>query len=211
MSAPPSSNRLSDDLRRILDAAGGKPLAVREILVHTHGRGLQTVAIIMCLPFLSPVSVPFLSIPFGATIAILGIRIAFRHGPWLPESVLAREISYPALSAMLGFGIKFHAKLERFLKVRMTALVDSPAATLGVGFCISLAAIILSLPIPPPFPLTNTIPGVAIILLCLGTLERDGLLVLVGYLLTAIGTVYVTLIGLLGKAGVDALWRWLFS
>lgn len=209
MSAHATPRRLSDDLRHLLEVADGKPLPVREILHHTQGRGLQTVAIILCLPFLSPVSVPFLSIPFGATIAILGLRIAFRHGPWLPKSVLAREIPYPALKAMLGFGIGFHARLERFLKVRMLGFVDGPAAMLGAGFCISLAAVFLSLPIPPPFPLTNTIPGIAIILLCLGTLERDGLLIVIGYVLTVIAGVYVALIGLLGKAGVEALWRWL--
>lgn len=186
-------------------------MPVREILAHTHGRGLQTLAIILCLPFLSPVSVPGLSIPFGVAIAVCGLRIALRHGPWLPGFVLQRSIPYPVLEKILGFGISLHLRLERFLRPRLGIMVDSHAAMLGAGLCIALAAVLLSLPIPPPFPLTNTIPGIAIILLCLGTLERDGLLVVIGYTLTTIAVVYVVLIALLGKAGVEALWRWIFG
>lgn len=203
--------RLSEDLRAVLAAADGRALPVREILTHTQGRGLQTMAIILCLPFLSPVSVPFLSIPFGVAIAICGLRIAFRHEPWLPAFVLDRRIPYGALEKMLGVGIAIHSRIERSLRPRLPFFVESHTATLVAGFAIALAAIFLSLPIPPPFPLTNTLPGVAIILFCLGTLEKDGLLVLIGYVLTAIAAVYVTLIGLLGKAGVEWLWKWIVN
>jgi len=202
--------RVSEDLREILCIADGKSIEVRRILEHTQGRGLQTAAIFLCLPFLSPVSVPFLSVPFGAAIAICGVRIALRHGPWLPEIVLKRKIPFPVLDKMLKFGIGFHSRLEKVLRPRHTYLVDNQAAIMAAGFCIALAAIFLSLPIPPPFPFTNTVPGLAIILLCLGTLERDGLLVLLGYALTAIAAVYVTLIVILGKAGIDAAAEWLW-
>jgi hypothetical protein len=203
--------RLSDDLKALLAAANGRAMPVHEILDHTQGRGLQTIAIILCLPFLSPVSVPFLSVPFGVAIAICGLRIAFRHGPWLPKIVLSKSIPYPVLEKMLGIGIGVHGKLERFLRPRLTGLVDSHAGTLAAGFCIALAAFFLSLPIPPPFPLTNTIPGFAIILLCLGTLERDGVLVLAGYALTALAAIYVAGIVLVGRAGVEVLWRYFFG
>lgn len=204
----PQSRTFSDDLRAVLAEAGGRALEVREILRHTQGRGLQAMAIILSLPFLSPVSIPFLSVPFGVAIMICGLRIGLRHGPWLPETILARKIPFPALEKMLSFGIAIHGRLERFLRPRLTVVVDSRAAILSAGLCIAFAAILLSLPIPPPFPLTNTLPGFAIILLCLGTLERDGLLVLLGYMLTAIATVYIALIITLGLVGVEAARVW---
>jgi len=203
--------RLSDDLKALLKAADGRAMPVREILDHTHGRGLQTIAIVLCLPFLSPVSVPFLSIPFGVAIAICGLRIAFRRGPWLPEIVLSKKIPFPILEKMLGFGIRIHLKIETFLRPRLTSIVDSHAGTLAAGLGIALAAFFLSLPIPPPFPLTNTIPGFAIILLCLGTLERDGLIALIGYALTFVAAIYVAAIALVGKAGVEWLWKWIWG
>lgn len=182
-------------------------MPVREILEHTHGRGLQTIAIVLCLPFLSPVSVPFLSIPFGIAIAICGLRIAFRRGPWLPEIVLSKKIPFAILEKMLHFGIRIHIKLETFLRPRLTTVVDSHIGTLAAGFGVALAAFFLSLPIPPPFPLTNTIPGFAIILLCLGTLERDGLIAIIGYALTLVAAIYVSIIAFVGKAGVEWLWH----
>ena len=79
------------------------------------------------------------------------------------------------------------------------------------GTAIAVAGVVLSLPIPPPFPLTNTIPGFAIIFLSLGLMERDGVLLLCGYALTVVAAIYAALIGLIGKAGVDHLWRILES
>jgi len=205
--APPP--RVSEDLRRLLDLAGGQAMEVGTILRHTRGRGLQVISIILCLPFLSPVSVPFLSIPFGVAIAICGLRVALRHEPWLPSFVMTRSIPFAVLEKMLRFGIAAHTKLEKFLRPRWAAAAVGHPAQMAAGITIALAAIMLSLPIPPPFPLTNTIPGFAIILLSLGLLERDGLVIVVGYVLTALAAVYVALIATLGGVGVAQLWKYL--
>lgn len=205
----PNPPRVSEDLRRLLDLAGGRAMPMGEILQESRGRGLQTIAIILCLPFLSPVSIPFLSVPFGAAIAVCGLRIALRHQPWLPGFVKARSIPFPVLEKMLLFGIAAHVRLEKFLRVRWPVLVVGHPAQMAAGLTISLAAVFLSLPIPPPFPLTNTIPGFAIILISLGMLERDGLAIFIGYVLTAIAAVYIALIATLGGAGAAQVWKWL--
>lgn len=184
-------------------------MSVADIIRHTYGRGLQTIAIVLCLPFLSPVAIPGLSIPFGIAIGICGLRIAFRHQPWLPAFIARRRISFAVLEKTLGFGIAVHTRLEKFLCVRWPVLVDSHAARMAAGLAITLAAFLLSLPIPPPFPFTNMIPGFAIMMLCLGMIERDGLVMLFGYALTAVAVVYVGLIGFLGGAGAAGLWQWI--
>ncbi|MFZ4774910.1 MAG: exopolysaccharide biosynthesis protein, partial [Terrimicrobiaceae bacterium] len=203
--------RVTDDLRGILELADGHSLPLANILKYTRGRGLQIIAIILCLPFLSPVSIPGLSIPFGLAIGICGLRIAFRHQPWLPEFLANRRISFVVLEKMLRFGIGIHTKLEKFLRARWPALVESHAAQMGAGLTITLCAFLLSLPIPPPFPFTNTIPGFAIILLSLGLLEQDGLVIFAGYLLSALAVVYVAVIAFLGGAGAAQIWHWLWS
>jgi hypothetical protein len=214
MTEPESSAyppRVSDDLRRILGLAGGQPMSVADIIRHSRGRGLQTIAIVLSLPFLSPVAIPGLSIPFGIAIAICGLRIGFRHEPWLPAFIARRRISFVVLEKTLRFGIAVHTRLEKFLRVRWTGLVDSHAARMAAGIAIALAAFFLSLPIPPPFPLTNTIPGFAIIMLCLGMLERDGLVTFYGFVLTVLSAAYVALIGFLGGAGAVNIWHWIES
>jgi hypothetical protein len=56
----------------------------------------------------------------------------------------------------------------------------------------------------PLIPLANTLPGVAIILLCLGMAERDGVLLLVGHLVAVISLLYVgVLLYFAARAGSD--------
>jgi hypothetical protein len=209
VSTSDATERISDALRRLLREANGRPLMIREMVEILHGRGLQFVVILLCLPFLTPVTVPGVSIPFGLAIALCGLRIAFGHRPWLPAFVLDRRISYPVLERMVHFGCGIYEKVEKVIRPRLGFLLVGPGMGMMIGSAIALSGIFLSLPIPPPFPLTNTIPGFAIIFLSLGLMERDGGLILWGYALTVISAIYVTLIGLLGKAGVDKLWEML--
>jgi hypothetical protein len=202
-----ATERISDALRRLLREANGQAMTVREMVGILHGRGLQFVVIVLCLPFLAPVTIPGISIPFGLAIALSGLRIAFGHRPWLPEFILNHRISFPVLEKMVHFGCAIYEKVEKVIRARLCILLDGPGMGMMIGLAIALAGIFLSLPIPPPFPLTNTIPGFAIICLSLGLMERDGGLILCGYVLTIIAAIYVGMIGFLGKAGVDQLWQ----
>ena len=202
-----AAERISDALRRLLREADGRPLTIREMIEILHGRGLQFVVILLCLPFLAPVTVPGISIPFGLAIALCGLRIAFGHKPWLPAFILNRSISYSVLERMVHFGCAIYEKVEKVIRPRLGFLLAGPGMGMMIGSAIALSGVFLSLPIPPPFPLTNTIPGFAIICLSLGLMERDGGLILCGYLLTSIAAIYVALIALLGKAGFDHLWK----
>ncbi|HRJ73259.1 MAG TPA: exopolysaccharide biosynthesis protein [Terrimicrobiaceae bacterium] len=199
--------RLSDALRRLLSEAGGRSLRVREMIEILRGRGLQMMVIVLCLPFLSPVTIPGISLPFGMAIALCGLRIAFGHKPWLPRFILEREVSHQALERMVRFGCAIYGKIERIVRPRGGFLFSGPGMGTLIGLSIALAGVLLSLPIPPPFPLTNTLPGFALIFLALGLMERDGVLILVGYFLTALATAYVGIIVLAGREGVMQLWR----
>lgn len=197
--------RLSDALERLLAEANGRPMRIREMIGILRGRGLQMMIVLLCLPFLSPVTIPGISIPFGLAIALCGLRIGFGHKPWLPAFILDRSISYHALEKMVHAGCKIYGRLEKVFRPRLSFFLAGPGMPMLVGLAIALSGLLLSLPIPPPFILTNTIPGFAIIFLALGLMERDGALILTGHTLTVIGTVYVVLIAVLGKE----LWRFL--
>ena len=205
----PPTERLSDALARLLVEAKGEALPVRQMVEILQGRGLQMIVVLLCLPFLAPVSIPGISIPFGLAIAFSGLRTAFGHKPWLPGFILNRHVSYSVLERLVHAGCKIYGRLEKIIRPRLSILLDGRGMNLAIGLTIALAGFYLSLPIPPPFPLTNTIPGFAIILLSLGIMERDGLLVAFGYGLTFVATIYFTLIAWLGKAGVEHLWKFI--
>ncbi len=204
--APPE--RLSATLLRLREVAGDRSLSIREMVEILQGRGWQMIVILLCLPFLSPVTIPGISLPFGLAIALCGVRIAFRHKPWLPRFLLDRTISPKALEKMVNVGCAIYGRIEKVVRPRLTMILDGPGMFIVIGLSIAVAGLLLSLPIPPPFPLTNTIPGLAIILLSLGLMERDGILILIGYGLTLVACVYVAAIAMMGRAGALHIWRW---
>lgn len=200
--------RISVALARLLVVADGRSLAIGQMVRILQGRGLHLIVILLCLPFLSPVSVPGISIPFGLAIAYSGLRIAFGREPWIPDWVLRRSLPPRVLQRVVAVGIRLHERLERIMRPRLIIASSATGRTFA-GLAIAIAGIFLSLPVPPPFPLTNTIPSLAIILISLGLMERDGWLIIWGYVLIFIGTVYLAGIAFLGGAGIAQVREWM--
>src|SRR5215207_3535851 len=119
-----ATERISDALRRLLREANGQAMTVREMVRILHGRGLQFVVILLCLPFLAPVTIPGISMPFGLAIALSGLRIAFGHRPWLPEFILNHRISFPVLEKMVHFGCAIYERVEKVIRPRLYVLLD---------------------------------------------------------------------------------------
>lgn len=201
--------RLSDELESLLALEPGRPLALRRIVEHLHFRGLPALIVLLCVPFLFPVAIPGLSIPFGLAIALCGLRLGIGLGLWMPDFLLRREVSPELLRKLVGGAVKFYRRVEKLVRPRMHFLQRWPGMLNLLGFMIMTGGLLLSLPIPPPFPLTNTIPGFAVIFMALGMMERDGVCILIGYGLALLGLAYFALIAFLGVAGVQQLWAWL--
>ncbi len=207
----PSATLLSDELESLLVLADSKPLKLRTVVEHLHFRGLPALIVLLCVPFLFPVSVPGLSMPFGLAIALCGLRLGLGHKLWMPDFLLRREIPAEVLAKLVGGAARFYRRIEKLVRPRMHFLQRWPGMLNLLGFMIMIGGVLLSLPIPPPFPLTNTIPGLAIIFMALGLMERDGVCILIGYGFALLGFCYIGLIFFLGAAGVQQLWGWCFG
>lgn len=207
--APPPEPRLSEELESLLTIAPGRPVRLDAVVAHMHGRGLPALVVLLCIPFLFPVAIPGLSIPFGAAIALCGLRVGLGLGMWMPGFLLRREVSPELLGKLVGGAARFYRRVEKLVRPRMHFLQRWPGMMNLLGFMIMIGGILLSLPIPPPFPLTNTIPGFAVIFMALGLMERDGVCILIGYGFALLGLCYVGLIFFLGAAGVQELSAWL--
>ena len=138
-----ATEKISDALRRLLREAHGRPLMIREMVEILHGRGLQFVVILLCLPFLAPVTIPGVSIPFGLAIALCGLRIAFGHKPWLPGFVLNRRVWYAVLEKMVHFGCRIYEKVEKVVRPRLGFLLAGPGMGMLIGLAIALSGIFL--------------------------------------------------------------------
>ena len=205
---PPQARRLSEELESLLEIAPGQPMKLRTVVEHLQFRGLPTLIVLLCVPFLFPLPLPGLSIPFGVAIALCGLRLGLGQSLWMPQFILRREVSYEVLKKIVGFAAAFYRKVEKLVRPRMHFLQRWPGMINLMGLMIMMGGVLLSLPFPPIFPLTNTIPGLAVIFMALGIMERDGVCTLIGYFFALLGLCYVGLIFFLGSAGVQQLWQW---
>lgn len=76
----------------------------------------------------------------------------------------------------------FASKIERIVKPRMRFLRRWRGMMNLIGVSIASSGLILSLPLP--IPLSNVVPAWAALFLATGMMERDGLLVLIGHVLS---------------------------
>lgn len=180
---------LSQRLQQIISQGGeNDPLSFNLLLERTDGRGIHLVVLLLCLPFVLPVSIPGTSTPFGLGIAWLVLRLALGRPARLYRRLGDRPLG-PKLRRVLLNGIrKVLAFLEKFIKPRRTSWLGWRAVRHWNTFVLILMAILLALPLPPVPPLTNALPAYAIILITLSMMEEDGWTIWVGYA-AALGTV----------------------
>jgi hypothetical protein len=69
---------------------------------------------------------------------------------------------------------------------------------------LGFSGLLLTAPLPLPF--SNTLPAYGVLLLAMGSLERDGYAVLAGYVMVLLTLGYFATVGVLGGLGATALW-----
>ena len=149
------------------------------------------------------------------TSAILGLPLVIltwqvmtgRQSLWLPQAIRKRRISREMLERFVTKVTPVMARLERVLKPRLGFIVVPALAERAIGLVAFPLALILFLPIP----FGNIPPAAAIACLALGLAERDGLAVIVGYVLSAASVAILAAVSSALYAGVVAFFQALFG
>lgn len=172
---------LGEALRHIISRIQGEQITLRELLILVGEQGLLLFCIVLTLPFLLPVSIPGVSTIFGIVIILVGIGITLNRVPWLPSKLMERPIPNEHLVPTLEKGIQLAERMERWLQPRLIRITSGALANRMNGLALTLSGVLLLFPLSF-IPFSNTLPGVAILLLALGMLQRDGYFVVAGYL-----------------------------
>lgn len=188
-SAVEEPRRLSADLRALLHEADGHTVTVERIEEILKGRGVAMLILLLSAPFIVPA--PGLSTPFGIGICLLGLRIAVGGRSALPRFIREKEVKFAALERVVNCIVAVVSKLEKRIRPRMRFMRDHPRMVNLIGVGIISSGFVLSLPLP--IPLSNLFPALSIMCLAAGLMERDGLLVLWGYLLGFLSWVYLAI------------------
>lgn len=146
------------------------------------GALLIVLAIPVCIPFLYGIP-QIVSFPM---MALAGQMAAGRKEPWLPEKFADRKIDKKSLVRIATTARKWFGWLEALTRPRLMFLSTPLMQRLiGAVLCVFCASILV------PLPLTNTVPGIAVTIVAIGLLARDGLVIIPGLLL---GTAWVSLL-----------------
>jgi hypothetical protein len=191
-------DRVHDDPRRgfialvghLARVAGPEGLTIREVRDHLDERGFGLMILILTIPCLVPAlyGVPqVLGVPI---ILLAGQILVGRKEPWLPEAILKRRVKKDWLDSMADFAAKRMHWFEKLSKPRLQWLASGPGERLAAVFMI-LATLTIIL------PMTNTVPSVALALLAVGLIMRDGAFVALG---SAVAAGWVTALAAVAAA-----------
>lgn len=189
-----SQGSLSDTLTGMIASIRGNTITLRELMIEIGEQGFLLLCALLTLPFLIPVSIPGVSTVFGAAIILISLAITLNRMPWLPKRILDREIDTEKLVPTLRKGAALVSRLDRYVRPRLNFLTEGALMNRFNGLMIMAGGVLLMFPLGL-IPLSNTLPGIAILLLSLGIIQRDGLMVAGGYFFLVATTVYFAVLG----------------
>ncbi|MFN6572659.1 exopolysaccharide biosynthesis protein [Dendronalium sp. ChiSLP03b] len=183
--------KFSQEIKSLLRRLAEQHLSLGDILAETSERGFSLVIALLVLPFLFPMP-PGLTGPFGAACLLLSMQMVLgRRSPWLPKKIARYKFPRPFAQLLLQNLQRLTKILEKITRPRLAKIANNPLTWRINGLCISWLTILLISPIP----FTNPFPTIGILILAVATIEADGLLICIGYFLTALITALFGFIG----------------
>lgn len=188
-------------LRKLAEDVEGDTATLDWILTQLHERAfglfLLVLALPCCIPFLYGVpQIVALPLMFVSAQILLG-----RTSPWLPGRLGAREVSKAALRNLADRAKPWLEYIEAISRPRLGMLTRPP-----LDRFFGIALVLFSASILVPLPGTNTVPGIAVVIVSMGLLQRDGFLVLAG---SVIGTVWIATLIFAGATLASLVKGWL--
>lgn len=176
-------------LERTLAAIDTPTITLRHLLDLIGEQGLLFLCALLAIPFLLPVSIPGVSGVFGPAIILIAAGITANRMPWLPRRLARKEFNSEKLKGTLARGLHIVERIERVVRPRLRSLTAAGLPARLNGIAIIFAAVLMMAPFGL-VPFTNTLPAFAILLLSIGMSQRDGLVVIGGYLFILATLIY---------------------
>ena len=178
-----SSEARTSDILVVLANQEGDRLSVGEIVAVLRDRAFALLVVLLGLPNCLPMPPP-IPLVCGLLLLLVAVQItAGMSSPWLPKKLLRQSIARETVERAVSRAVPLLQRLERWSRPRMSVF-ESALGMRSMG--VMLLALALALIVAPPF--FGQIPlGLAVSLIGLGLVERDGILVAIGLVLGGLG------------------------
>ena len=173
--APPQPLPTSELLIRIVGDYPDDKMSVGELIDGMGGRAFSIILLLLTLPIAVP-GPPGLPTAFCVPLILVTAQLWLgRPAPWLPNFIRKRRFARDALLATLQKIRPALARLESVCRPRLLKMTDRHGER-WVGVFYFICVVVLFNPIPIPF---SHIPlAVALAVLALGFVERDGFVII---------------------------------
>jgi len=187
--------RFSQILQELADGAGKDRISVGDLVQAMQDRAFGALLLVFAFPNILP-SPPGLAAVLGLPLVYLSTQMMLGQLPWLPKFIANRSMTHQNFVTVVEKGTPWLSRAERLLQQRVGFMTSAPVERF-LGLVCLIIAVVLMLPIP----FGNMLPSLAICLIALGVLERDGVWIIAGVLG---GVIAVTVVGGIGYALVKS-------
>jgi hypothetical protein len=203
-----NTRKISAILADLATSGTGERITLGEMVETFGDRAFGIVMLTFSLPNAVGLGViPGLSAVFGLPQIFVAAQMASGlHKLWLPGWALDRSIARSDFATMIEKAMPYLLRAERVLRPRLPTLT-SYAAERVLGLVLVGLAIIVSLPIP----FGNQPPGIAMAIIALALMERDGVWVIIGLFTALIAATIAAIVVGAGAAAIYLLFQQLFG
>lgn len=182
LGAEPPPKKLSEILQAVAQDSTAERITIGDLLRAMEGRAIAALLLVFAFPNILPTP-PGLAGILGLPLIYLSSQLMLGRTPWLPPFISNRSITRETFVNLVTRAIPWLARAEKMLKQRLWLLASPPAQRILGAVCLSLSLVLVL-----PIPFGNMLPSIAICVLALGLLERDGLWILGGLISAVIAT-----------------------
>ncbi|WP_267422786.1 MULTISPECIES: exopolysaccharide biosynthesis protein [unclassified Methylobacterium] len=178
-----TSGARTSDVLTVLASQEGERLTVGDIVAVLRDRAFALLVVLLGLPNCLPMPPP-IPLICGLLLLLVATQIAVgMSAPWLPRMLLGRSIALTDVRRAVTRAVPVLRRLERWSRPRLSVF-DTALGMRGMG--VALLALALALIVAAP--IVGQIPlGLAVCLVGLGLVERDGVVVLGGLVIGLFG------------------------
>lgn len=154
-----------------------------ELKTAIHERGFGIFMLIFSLPPFIPVPVPGYTTIFAIPLILFSVQLFIGlDSPWMPKWLEKKSIKRSALVFIVEKTSPILRKIEKIMQSRMSFIFCKP----GEKF-LALIIFFCSVSIAMPLPFTHFFPSAGIAFISLGIISKDGLISLLGVVISLVG------------------------
>ncbi|CAM5768486.1 exod protein [Labrys miyagiensis] len=197
----PRNPRTSELLAAIASAEGEERIYFGDLTAAMRNRAFGILFLLFGIPNCLPMP-PGIPVICGIIVALIAAQMVMgRDNLWLPQFLARRSFARKDLQRIVTKAEPWIQWVERFAKPRLSVFADARSRRI-----VGIVGLILGLALLLPIPIIGNIPlGIPICILGLGLVERDGAVILAGYVATSLGLLITAGLGYLIFQGALAI------